>query len=66
MMKVEDLRKQDKKSLLEVLYSLVKEGFSFKMQKANGDLKNHQLVKSNRRNIARVKTILNSKSWNEK
>jgi large subunit ribosomal protein L29 len=65
MIKVADLRKKDKGALLEKLHSLAKEGFSYRMQQSNGDLKNNQIIKLNRRDIARVKTILNSKTANE-
>jgi large subunit ribosomal protein L29 len=65
MIKIADLQKKDKDALLEKLHSLVKEGFSYRMQKSNGDLKNNQIIKLNRRDIARVKTILNSKTGNE-
>lgn len=57
-MKVADLRKKNDKELNEELLGLLREQFNLRMQKGSGQLaQNHQL-KGVRRNIARIKTVL--------
>lgn len=60
-MKANELREKDQAALSEELVGLLKEQFNLRMQNGSGQLaKNHQL-KAVRRNIARVKTVMNEK-----
>jgi large subunit ribosomal protein L29 len=60
-MKANELREKDQNALSEELIGLLKEQFNLRMQNGSGQLaKNHQL-KAVRRNIARVKTVMNEK-----
>ena len=57
-MKAADLRKKNDKELNEELRGLLREQFNLRMQKGSGQLaQNHQL-EGVRRNIARIKTVL--------
>lgn len=59
--KAEDLRKKTHKDLDKELLELRKEGFNLRMQRAVGQTSHAHRFKLNRRNIARVKTVLNEK-----
>ena len=57
-MKANDLRKKTPAELNEELFSLRREQFNLRMQKATGQLsRSHQFVQV-RRDIARIKTVL--------
>jgi len=58
-MKVEDLRKKNSGELQQELQELLKEQFKLRMQKSTGQLNNPARFKSLRRDIARVKTVIN-------
>ncbi len=58
-MKVADLRSKSNDELTEKLLALRKESFNLRFQKATGQLENTARVRQVRRDIARVKTILN-------
>lgn len=61
-MKAVELRNKSVAELNTELDALLKEQFNLRMQKATGQLaKSHQQV-AVRRNIARVKTVLNQKA----
>lgn len=60
-MKVEDLRSKSVKELGTELLELRKEQFNLRMQKGVGQASRVHLFKVNKRNIARVKTIINEK-----
>lgn len=60
-MKASELREKNVDELNNELMDLLREGFNLRMQLATGQLGQSHLVKQNRRNIARVKTILNEK-----
>lgn len=60
-MKVEDLRSKSVKELDSELLELRKEQFNLRMQKGVGQASRVHLFKVNKRNIARVKTIMNEK-----
>lgn len=61
-MKVSELREKSATELNEELLSLRREQFNLRMQLGTGQLaRNHQL-RQVRRNIARVKTVINQKS----
>ena len=60
-MKASDLRNKNEAELREELTGLLREQFNLRMQNATGQLdKNHRL-KTVRRDIARVKTVLNER-----
>lgn len=61
-MKAHDLRAKNDSELREQLTGLLKEQFNLRMQKGSGQLNNPQDLRRVRRNIARVRTILNEKS----
>ncbi len=57
-MKASDLRQKSAAELQEELLGLRKEQFNLRMQKAAGNVKSGEFQRV-RRNIARVKTVLN-------
>ena len=60
-MKVEELRNKSAKELSSELLELRKEQFNLRMQKGVGQASRVHQFKLNRKNIARVKTIMNEK-----
>ena len=60
-MKPEDLRMKTVDELESELETLTKETFNLRFQKASGQLENTSRVRFVRRDIARIKTILESK-----
>jgi large subunit ribosomal protein L29 len=63
-MSASELREKSMDGLNKELEDLLREGFSLRMQIGTGQLAQHHLLKENRRNIARVKTVLNQKASN--
>ena len=61
-MKAEDLRQKSEDELSAQLLELKKEAFNLRFQKASGQLENVSRVRVVRRDIARIKTILTSRS----
>jgi len=61
-MKTEDLRKSDISALNETLKDLLKDQFGLRMKLVTGQLSQNHQVNQVRRDIARVKTIINEKS----
>ena len=61
-MKAEDLRAKTIDELNDELGGLAKEAFNLRFQKASGQLENTARVRVVRRNMARVKTVLNQKA----
>jgi len=61
-MKASDLSKKSVQDLKKELMELRREQFNLRMQKATGQLAKPSEVSRVRKNIARVKTILNQKS----
>ena len=61
-MKAEDLRAKTVDELNDEIDSLAKEAFNLRFQKASGQLENTARVRAVRRDMARVKTILNQKA----
>ncbi len=57
-MKAKDLRKKSKDDLLVLLADLLKEKFNLKMQKGTGQLTKSSQVKTVRRDIAKIHTLL--------
>lgn len=61
-MKASELKAKSVEELNTELTGLLREGFNLRMQKATGQLTQAHQVRENRRNIARVKTILTQKA----
>lgn len=64
-MKAKDVRSMDQDALNKELTGLLREQFNFRMQKATGQLNNGAQVRKVRRDIARVRTIMNEKRKGE-
>lgn len=60
-MKASELRGKDEADLVKELNELLKAQFSLRMQVATQQLNNTAQLKKIRRDIARVKTVINSK-----
>lgn len=60
-MKANELRAKDQAQLSKELEELLRAQFSLRMQKATQQLTNSSQLKRVRRDIARVRTILNEK-----
>ena len=60
-MKVSELRGKDQVTLTKELNELLKAHFSLRMQVATQQLSNTSQLKKVRRDIARVKTVMNQK-----
>ena len=60
-MKAEDLKNNDVNALQETLKDLLKDQFNLRMQQATGQLGTPHKIKEVRRDIARVKTVINEK-----
>ncbi|AJY52634.1 MULTISPECIES: 50S ribosomal protein L29 [Halomonadaceae] len=61
-MKAQEIREKSAGELQEQLLELLREQFNLRMQKATGQLSQTHLLKQVRRDIARVKTLLNEKA----
>ena len=61
-MKAEELRGKTPDELKTQLVELKKEAFNLRFQRASGQLENTARVRQVRRDIARIKTVLNSVS----
>ena len=63
-MKAIELREKSVDELQQELLGLLKEQFNLRMQKTTGQLVQTHLLGQVRRDIARVKTVLNEKAGN--
>lgn len=61
-MKASELRNKSMDDLNKELNDLLREQFNLRMQKGTGQLAKPHLLNEVRRNIARVKTVLNEKA----
>ncbi|EKE83636.1 50S ribosomal protein L29 [Idiomarina xiamenensis] len=61
-MKASELKEKSVEQLQEELLGLRREQFNLRMQAATGQLNQTHMMKQVRRDIARVKTILNQKA----
>lgn len=61
-MKVQDLQAKSPDELRDQLVSLKKEAFNLRFQQATGQLENTARMRAVRRDVARVKTVLNAKA----
>ena len=59
-MKAEELRKKSIAQLKEQLEQLKKEAFNLRFQQASGELKNTSRMQEVRRDVARVRTVMNA------
>ena len=60
-MNATELREKSAEQLNEQLLTLLRDQFNLRMQKATGQLGQSHLLKQAKRDIARVKTVLNQK-----
>ncbi|MDX2320055.1 MULTISPECIES: 50S ribosomal protein L29 [Moritella] len=61
-MNASELKQKNVEELNEELLNLLREQFNLRMQLSTGQLAQTHLIKNVRRDIARVKTILNEKA----
>ncbi len=61
-MKAEDVRAKSDDELKEQVLDLRKEAFNLRFQSVSGQLENTARVREVRRDLARIKTILNERS----
>lgn len=61
-MKAAELREKSVEELNEELLSLLRDQFNYRMQKTTGQLGQSHLLKQVKRDIARIKTVLNAKA----
>ncbi|MBJ39890.1 MAG: 50S ribosomal protein L29 [Gammaproteobacteria bacterium] len=60
-METSELKEQSVEELQATLLNLTKERFSLRMQRSTGQLTQPHLLRQAKRDIARVKTVLNAK-----
>ena len=61
-MKANELREKSAQQLTELLLGLLRDQFNLRMQKATGQLGQSHLLSQVKRDIARVKTVLNQQA----
>ncbi len=61
-MKARELRQRSMAELKQELLDLLRQHFNLRMQRASEQLKQHSQLKLIRRDIARIKTVLNEKA----
>lgn len=61
-MDIQEMRNSDMKALDEELMALRKEQFNLRMQQGSGQNPRSDQIKKVRKNIARIKTIMNEKT----
>ncbi len=61
-MKKEEIKKLTKKQKLESIIKLKKDLFNFRFQKVNGQVKNPAKITQTKKNIARLKSMLEVKN----
>ena len=61
-MKKKDIKKLTEKQMLENVEKLKKDLFNFRFQKVNGQIKSPAKIKETKRNIARLKTLIEVKN----
>jgi len=61
-MKASELKEKSVDELKEAMVSLAKDQFNHRMQQSTGQLTQSHLLKATKKDIARVKTVLNEKS----
>ena len=61
-MKKKEIKKLTKKQAIENLEKFKKDLFNFRFQKINGQIKNPAKINETKKNIARLKTLLEGKN----
>ncbi|MFT7243890.1 MAG: large subunit ribosomal protein L29 [Candidatus Azotimanducaceae bacterium] len=61
-MKASEIREKSVDELKETTVSLAKDQFTHRMQQSTGQLNQTHVLKATKKDIARVKTVLNEKS----
>ena len=61
-MKTSEMKDKNVDELNKELEDLLREGFNLRMQLGSGQMAQNHLLRRNRRNVARVKTVLNQKA----
>ena len=61
-MKKKEIKKMTKKQMIENLDKLKKDSFNFRFQKVNGQIKSPAKITETKKNIARLKTLLEVKN----
>ena len=61
-MKKKEIKKLTQKQMLENLNKLKKDLFNFRFQKVNGQLKSPAKISDTKKNIARLKTLIEVKN----
>ena len=61
-MKASELRGKSVEELNKELLGLLKEQFNLRLRKSTGQLNQSHLIRQNRRDIARIKTVLTKKA----
>ncbi|GAA3923517.1 50S ribosomal protein L29 [Litoribacillus peritrichatus] len=61
-MKASELREKSSEELQQQLLDLLRDQFNLRMQKSTGQLSQTHLLTQARKDIARVKTVLNQKA----
>ena len=61
-MKADELRGKTPDQLRDSLVSLKKEAFNLRFQQATGQLENTARIRAIRKDVARIKTVLNQKA----
>lgn len=65
-MKASELREKKAEELTTEMHGLLREQFNLRMQRATGQLGKPHRIKEIRRDIARIKTVLNAKAGDAK
>lgn len=60
-MDVREVRKMSDEQILDALEDNREEMYKLRLQKANGELKNPIMIRANRRDLARLKTVLSQR-----
>ena len=61
-MKKKEIKKLTNKQMIENLEKLKKELFNFRFQKINGQIKSPSKINETKKNIARIKTLIEEKN----
>mgnify|MGYP001470257756 CR=1 FL=1 len=61
-MKKKEIKKLTKQQMLENLIKYKKDLFNFRFQKVNGQIKSPSKIKDTKKNIARLKTLIEVKN----
>ena len=61
-MKKKEIKKLTKKQMLDNIEKLKKDLFNFRFQKVNGQIKSHSKITETKKNIARLKTMIEVKN----